>query len=274
MPGMSQRHSYDLDNLDARAEIERLHKQVDLVRELEKQYLSRTGLPPDANVVDLGCGPGRVSEILCELFPDGRVYGLDVDLKLLRRATTLLRSSGHDHGRFVQTWADKLPIADRSVDLVYSRFLFQHLADPMAALSEAVRIGKPGGWMVILDSDDGSLLVYPEPEGFQRLLEASHVSQARVEGDRHVGRKLRSYMVRAGLEDVELVPVPFTSDMVGMRSFLDVTVGFKHQIVAEDLMTPEEVQTVIDDLYALADVPGAIGLTLGYVCYGRFPGRR
>ena len=60
------RHSYDMGELDEAAELERLRAQVDLVRGMERAYLATLGIAPTATVLDLGCGPGYLSEVLGE----------------------------------------------------------------------------------------------------------------------------------------------------------------------------------------------------------------
>ena len=266
------RHSYDMGELDEAAELERLRAQVDLVRGMERAYLATLGIAPTATVLDLGCGPGYLSEVLGELVPGGRVLGVDVDPGLLARARDAFARRGWTHGEFVEAWADRLPLPDHGVDLVYSRFLFQHLADPAAVAREVRRVLRPGGLVVLVDTDDAGLLVYPEPEGFQALLEGSRAAQSRVGGDRFVGRKLRSYLVDAGFVDVDVRLEPFTSELVGMAAFVDIAVGYKRQIITEDLLPAATVDGVVASLGALARDPRAFGQTFGYIAKARAPG--
>lgn len=268
-----QRHSYDIQALDAGTELPRLEQQVELVRELEQPYLDRMDISPDATVVDLGCGPGFMSRVLARMVPRGRVIGVDVDPELLDQARSSFAVHGLGNGAFLLGWAHEIPLRDGEADLVYARFLLQHLSNPVEVLREVRRVGRPGGWVLILDTDDGALLVHPEPEGLPRLLEASRRSQAMVGGDRHVGRKLREHMLAAGLEHVRVEMTPFSSEMVGMQAFIDICLGYKRQIIAAELMPPEEVEAVLQELSSLDEEKGAFAQTLGYMAYGRFPAR-
>ncbi len=54
----------------------------------------------------------------------------------------------------------RLPLAEGALDLVVSQEAFEHLSDPTAALSEAVRVFKPGGQL-----DLQGLLIIGEPPG-------------------------------------------------------------------------------------------------------------
>lgn len=262
------RHSYDLQALDADEELRRLRRQVELVRELEQPILHRLGLHSNATVLDLGCGPGHLTRELLELAPDGQVIGVDVDAHLLAQASDRY---GRDGVRFVQAWAHEIPLADRSVDLVYSRFLFQHLSEPARVLRELRRLLRPGGQIVLVDTDDGGLLMHPEPPGLGALLAASYAAQSEMGGDRHVGRKLRQHLVAAGFSEVGIELVPFTTETVGVEAFVDITLGFKRQIIPSHQMAPALVDAVIADAMQMRQIPGAFAQALGYVAKGRVP---
>jgi ubiquinone/menaquinone biosynthesis C-methylase UbiE len=266
-----QTRSYDLEQLDRAAEEDRLAVQARAALELELGYLRRQGVDPGMTLVDVGCGPGLLSEQFARMVPDGAVIGVDADPKLLDQARARLAAAGLDNGRFVQAWADATPIATDTADIAYARFLLQHLPKPVATIAEMGRVVKPGGRVMIVDTDDGGLVVHPEVEGLARLVEGSQIGQAAMGGDRHVGRKLRSHMHEAGLVDIVVDIVPFTSEMVGMRTFADICLGFKAMIVPPDHMAPEAVRETLARVYALADEPGAFAQTMAYIAIGRAP---
>jgi ubiquinone/menaquinone biosynthesis C-methylase UbiE len=264
-----QVRSYNLDKLDRSAEEDRLAVQARAALAMELAYFMKLGLPTDATLVDIGCGPGLLSAELARLAPQGRVIGVDADPKLLDLARARCAEQGLGHAEFVQAWADDTPLPSGGADLSYARFLFQHLPKPIDAMKEMVRIVRPGGQVMIVDTDDGGLVVDPPVEGLDRLIAGSHAGQAARGGDRHIGRKLRRYMHAAGLVDIKLEIVPFTSDMVGMQIFADICLGFKSQVVPPEHMSPEDVQATLARVHALADDPGAWGQTLAYVATGR-----
>ena len=269
--GTAPRHSYDVRALDEQAETRRLAAQVEMVEALERPYIEALGLSASSTVIDLGCGPGYMTRTLAGIFPAGRVIGVDVSPSLLAQARERLREHHLPNAALLRAWADHLPIASGVANLVYARFLLQHLAAPIEVLREARRALRPDGTVVIVDTDDGGLVVHPEPPGLARLLAASHEAQARLLGDRHVGRKLRGHLIEAGFVDVTVEVRSFTSDMVGMDAFLDITLGYKRQIIPPDLMTPAEVEAVLAEVRALDPARGAFAHALGYVARGRAP---
>lgn len=267
-----QRFSYDIVAMDSSSELQRLEQQVRVVQQLEQPRLDSLELHPDATVVDLGCGPGFMSQTLARLVPRGLVIGVDTAGELLEQARKLFERRGLDNGTFLQGLAHDLPLETDSADLVYARFLFQHLSNPQEVLRETLRVLKPGGWMMILDTDDGSLLVHPEPEGLARLLDASQRSQAGVGGDRLIGRKLRQLLLDADFDEVRMDLQPFTSDMVGMHTFLDITLGYKRQIIDPEILSAGEVSSLLDTLSMLDCGAGAFAQAMGYFAFGRAPG--
>jgi SAM-dependent methyltransferase len=118
-------------------------------------------LGPDRDVLDLGCGIGRVSAALA---PQVRsVAGLDIAPAMIAAAET--RSAGSGNLRFLLgSGRDLAPFADRSLDLVLAVDSFPYLVQLGGALAErhvaeAARTLRPGGSLMILNysyrGDDG-----------------------------------------------------------------------------------------------------------------------
>jgi SAM-dependent methyltransferase len=104
-------------------------------------------------VADLGCGVGMVTALLAELVgPGGEVVGIDSSGAQLTQARERLNTAG-GHIRFVEASATDTGLLSGSFDLVYSRFLLIHLAEPERALREMFSLLKPDGIMVCEDGD-------------------------------------------------------------------------------------------------------------------------
>ena len=99
-------------------------------------------------VVDLGCGPGLQARALTERFGKARVVAMDLALPMLERAR---RQAGWRGRRFARVAADAhaLPLADSSVDLVYSNLMLQWSDDLPAVLNGLRRVLKPGGLLLV-----------------------------------------------------------------------------------------------------------------------------
>jgi len=87
-------------------------------------------IPPNARLLDVGCGDGTLTKLLCELRPDITAHGVDV----LVRPQTAIPVTQFD--------GVKLPFADGSFDCVLFVDVLHHTEDPTIMLREAARVTK------------------------------------------------------------------------------------------------------------------------------------
>lgn len=101
---------------------------------------------PPQRVLDLGCGPGEAARALKQRWPKAQVIAADLALPMLheaQRAQRLFR-------RFERINADAraLPLADGSLDLIYSNLCFQWVDDLPALFNELRRVLRPRGMLL------------------------------------------------------------------------------------------------------------------------------
>jgi ubiquinone/menaquinone biosynthesis C-methylase UbiE len=106
---------------------------------------------PSVEVVDLACGTGRFLLQLARSLPRARLSGVDLSAPYLRRARRLL---GDRQVELVEANAEATPLASGRYDAVASIFLFHELPGDARrnVAREALRLLKPGGTFVIVDS--------------------------------------------------------------------------------------------------------------------------
>lgn len=128
--------------------LRRLHRraavtlpQTDFLhRQLREELLSRlpfARLEPRL-VLDLGSGPGGAFAALANRFPGARLVGLD-------HAPEMLLAAGQDAAQRVCGDANRLPLPDQSVDLVFCNLLLAYCHSPVPVLAEVRRVlRRPG----------------------------------------------------------------------------------------------------------------------------------
>lgn len=123
----------------------------------------------DARVLDLCCGTGDMTAALRRrAHRQARLLGADFSHPMLVRARKKSPATP-----WLEADALRLPLADRTLDLVTSAFGFRNLADYDAGLREIARLLRPGGEVGILDfGEPGGLLGKMYRVYFRRVLPA------------------------------------------------------------------------------------------------------
>ena len=122
-------------------------------RRLEARRMLRAtrGLPPDAHIVDIGCGDGFHLDLLKQFGrPGWRLQGVDLDTRAVARARQ--RGLAVHLGDLAGS-----PIEPSSVDLALCIQTIEHVADPPRLLAEIGRVLRPGGRVLIVTDNTGSL---------------------------------------------------------------------------------------------------------------------
>ena len=145
-------------------------------------------LLPPLIVVDAGCGEGYLSLEAARWAE--QVIAIDSSRDVLRRARQLARKRGVANIVWKEGRIEALPLDDASVDVVLLSQALHHVPKPEAALTDAVRVLKPGGTVLVLE-----LRAHGQDWVRERL------------GDRWLGfrdESLEDWLFRAGLEDVRV----------------------------------------------------------------------
>jgi SAM-dependent methyltransferase len=161
------------------------------------RILTDVGVTRGWRCCDVGSGAGTVAAWLAErVRPDGRVLALDVDTRF-----HIADPRVEVHEMDVTTGE----IGDAEFDLVHARGVLQHLHQREAVLDKMIAAAKPGGWIVITDSDWIEFDAQPLPEPFGELSRRMRETSVQMHGfDATWGRRLLPALAERGLVDVHI----------------------------------------------------------------------
>jgi SAM-dependent methyltransferase len=116
---------------------------------LHRRLLDYLTLPEQAQVLDLGCGTGKLLDRLADRFPDLQGIGVDLSPAMLRQAR--LANRHHPRLIFVRGNAEDLPCGVSQFDAVFNTISFLHYEHPDRVLGEVSRVLKPDGKFYLVD---------------------------------------------------------------------------------------------------------------------------
>lgn len=149
-------------------------------------------LPESDRVLDVGCGPGVIAAEVSRSCPALEVVGFDLSHE--RIAAAKERHAGIPGLSFEQGDVMDLPFTDGAFDLVYCRFLLEYLPDKSRAVSEMVRVLRPGGRIILQDLDGQLVWHYPVDPALYDGIERSLAALSTTGFDPFIGRKLYSLL--------------------------------------------------------------------------------
>lgn len=248
------------------AECVRLEQQAALSFPDELSIL-REVLTGRRRLVEIGAGCGAATARLRAEFPETELIGVDHDEALLDRI--------RDADRRIVADAAAVPLPTGSADVVYLRYVLQHLRDPAAALAEAWRLLAPGGVVVVTEVDAELWGVADPPASprsravMQNAYGAIDVAQRERGGDRLLGRRTTRLLRSAGFGSVVLRPFATTSDG---RPITDFALHLGPQrwapLVAAGTLSPLDLALIANTWRSFAADPDAWVMLLGLTAIG------
>jgi len=167
---------------------------------MRRAFLADIPVPPNAQVLEVGCGTGALTRLLAHLPRVAQVAGVDPAPSLLRRAEEL--SAGFDTISFQRADGRSLPFETDSFSIVVFDSTLCHMPEPERALVEAFRVLRPEGVLAIFDGDYATTTVaLGDHDPLQTCVDMMMASSVH---DRKLVRRLPSLVRDAGFEQLSM----------------------------------------------------------------------
>ena len=199
-------------------------------------------LRPDDLVVEVGCGTGRMTLPLAEISAH-QVVGVDPEERMLEVARAKDEAS---RVRWLRGTAYRLPLADGVAGVVLMSMVVHLLKQPGRAFTEARRVVRPEGRMVIWTFTPRHVREFYLNEWFPSI--------ARIDGQRFPGEKtLEAGLRRAGFASVT-VEVEQETGTLAVEDVIDRVRG--RYISTLSLVAPLEYRLGLQRLEELRTLDG------------------
>jgi ubiquinone/menaquinone biosynthesis C-methylase UbiE len=211
---------------DAARRVEAVYSTEDVIRQ-RRRVLQLLDVRTGEAVLDIGVGPGFLAAEIAEIAgAAGRVCGIDVSDAMLAVARNRVTRPGSATVELRRGAAEQIPYEDASFDRVVSTQVLEYVHDIQAALAQIRRVLRPGGRVLLLDTDWDSIVWHSLDDArMQRVLLAWEQHLA----DPHLPRTLLASLSHAGFD----VQVPEVLPLLNVGFAEDTYSGGLLGIVAE-----------------------------------------
>ena len=234
----------------------------------KRQTILLLGATPGNKVLDVGCGDGDdVRELATLVGPTGLAVGVDRSETMIAEARRRAPGLGPSV-EFRVGEAYSLDLASDTFDACRADRVFHHLDEPSRALSEMVRVAKPGARIVTSDPDFGSIVIdHPNRALSRRVMD--------LFGDNYrngyVARHVAALFTQAGLTDVAVALSPV---LMADYPTANLILGLEESVgraVDQGAVTASEGASWLADLRAADETGCFVAAILVFIGSGRKP---
>ena len=156
---------------------------------------------PGEKIIDLGAGLGQFSRAMARATGE-QVVGVERSGEQIHEAKRQAAQDGESHLLDMREGdVFELPVSETEwgrFDVAHTRFLLEHVRDPLTVVKNMVRLVRVGGRIVLADDDFETLRLWPEPPGFPAIWNTHNRTYDRHGNDPQVGRRLVQLLHQAG----------------------------------------------------------------------------
>ena len=257
------------------AERARLQRQSGVFHAHSATLLDRVGVEPGWHAIDLGCGPSGILDLLSDRVGiAGHVIGVDINPVNVSLARDYAAERGLTNVEVVEGDARCTGLPSGRYDLVHARTLLINIPDPLAVLTEMMRLARPDGWVAVLEPDGAVSMCYPPHPAWDRLTQIFRLAMSVDGADIDIGRRLPELFRQAGLTDigVEAMAGLYPAGNSHRTVRLDLVRSMRPKIVEKGIAGEFELDEIDQAVRAHLDDPDTVVLPhLLFLAWGHKP---
>ena len=231
------------------AESSEQHRLVRLNSLTNQAFIKFINPQKDNVILEIGSGLGILASEIANTILQGKVYGIELLKPQLQKSPKNI-SNLH----FINGDVHNLPFASNSLDIVYGRYILEHLSQPEFALKEIHNVLKPGGKLFLQENAILTMQFHPACPKFDYAWKKFADLQSNLGGDAMIGIKLYHLLRQNSFVRIEASIAP-EIHYGGKNTFIpwiDNLIGnldsAKYNLIKLNLLSKSEFEDAIQEL--------------------------
>ncbi|MEP7268144.1 MAG: methyltransferase domain-containing protein [Saprospiraceae bacterium] len=225
-------------------------QRLKLLNDLTNQsFIHFLNLQSHEIALELGSGLGLLCASVATKLFRGKTFGVELSKEQLRQVPQFPPNL-----EFILGDVHDLPFDDNIFDLVYGRYILEHVSDPMKVLKEAYRVLKPEGKICIQENSVLWMEFYPACPHFIYAWKKFAQLQSMMGGDAMIGIKLFERMKKTGFKKlkISIAPEIHSFDDTSFNPWITNLIGnlnsAKIQLLEKSFLSITEFNAAIEEL--------------------------
>ncbi len=222
-----------------------------LNRLTNRPFIDYLAIKRPIKILDVGCGLAILANEIAELYPNCEVYGIEYSVEQLAQADQA------PNLKLQQGDAHHLSFDADTFDIVYCRYLLEHVKNPVQVLQEMHRVLKPNGEIFTQENNIAITVYDPDCSKWDTIWQKFINLQTDLGGDGLIGKRLYGMLKQANFQRIELSIAPQVHGFEDVQfddwllNIIGNAESARDKFIKYNIATSQELDEAIAELEAL-----------------------